>query len=100
MSGARDTGRGGSFPQDVLRQLDKENVNTTNVPAGLGRTPERRRGKANAGFKVYQAEGDESRPSTIKKDRPPSQLEAELSLEVARCKEEFRQAQRALDGRN
>lgn len=103
MSGARDTGRGALFSQDVLRQLDKENVNTTNVPAGLGRTPDRRRGKANAGFKVFQAEGDESRPSTFKKDRPPSQLEADLSLaksEAAKYKEEFRLAQRALDGRN
>ena len=103
MSGARDTGRGGLYPQDVLRQLDKENINTTNVPAGLGRTPDRRRGKANAGFKAFQVEGDERRPSTIKKDKPPSQLEAELSLaksEAAKYKEEFRLAQRALDGRN
>ena len=103
MSGARDTGRGALFSQDVLRQLDKENVNTTNVPAGLGRTPDRRRGKANAGFKVFQAEGDESRPSTFKKDKPPSQLEADLSLaksEAAKYKEEFRLAQRALDSRN
>lgn len=107
MSGARDAGRGSLFPSDVLRQLDKENVqvNTTNVPAGKGRTPDRRRGKANAGagFKVFQPEADDSRPSTTKKDRPPSQLEVELSLaksEAAKYKEEFRLAQRALDGRN
>ncbi|CAM9165342.1 unnamed protein product [Ectocarpus sp. 4 AP-2014] len=110
MPGARDAGSGGGlFSPGVLQQLDKENV--VNTPA---RTPDRRRklgsairgtsssAAAGVGFKVFQQQG-EATARTSMAGQENSQLATDLSRaesEVARLKEEARQARRALDERN
>ncbi|CAM9394672.1 unnamed protein product [Ectocarpus sp. 12 AP-2014] len=110
MPGARDAGsEGGLFSPGVLQQLDKENV--VNTPA---RTPDRRRklgsairgtsssAAAGVGFKVFQEQG-EAIAGTSMAGQEASQLATDLSRaesEVARLKEEARQARRALDERN
>ncbi|CBN79870.1 expressed unknown protein [Ectocarpus siliculosus] len=110
MPGARDAGSGGGlFSPGVLQQLDKENV--VNTPA---RTPDRRRklgsairgtssaAAAGVGFKVFQQQGEASTRTSVA-GQEASQLATDLSRaesELARLKEEARQARRALDERN
>ncbi|CAN0346127.1 unnamed protein product, partial [Ectocarpus sp. 8 AP-2014] len=109
MPGAREAGSGGGlFSPGVLQQLDKENV--VNTPA---RTPDRRRklgsairgtsssAAAGVGFKVFQQQGEASTRTSVA-GQEASQRTTDLSRaesEVARLKEEARQARRALDER-
>lgn len=96
----------------VLQELDKENVvNSANVPAAVGQTPDRRRNKLSikssnsntSDFKTFQQDGNNAAcPSTSKKEKAASHLAVALmqaEAEAARYKEDNQRTRRSLTAR-